>query len=233
MDGTSAKHCPSFFVLIALAIFILASGVKSPANAGNFDFEWHKVFGSEQEWLGAAGSELSFERYHKLIDSNSKSSPGVAQKWQILTKLIRNQHPLAQLKLVQQFFNTLPYHSDKELYLREDYWASAGEFLRNGGDCEDYAIAKYRALVDAGYDARALRIILVTNRLTGQPHAVLAARFGNSTYILDNQRQDVFLDNDLANYEPVYSMNEVGVWRHHILEDGQNLEDIAVATQSK
>lgn len=233
MDGQKAHCRVIFFLPVLLASLLLWTTGKTPAKAGEFDIEWSGVFGSKQEWLGTAGSELSFERYHKLIDSNARSSSGSAQKWQILTRLIRNQHPLAQLKLVQQFFNTLPYHSDQELYFKEDYWASAGEFLRRGGDCEDYAIAKYRALVDSGYDARALRVILVMNRSTDEPHAVLAARFGDTTYILDNQRQDIFLDNDLSQYEPVYSMNEVGVWRHHILEGGADLEDMAVATQSK
>lgn len=233
MDRQTAFRRTVIFKSVLTATLLCWAFAQTPAKAGNLELEWSGVFGSKQEWLGTAGSELSFERYHKLIDSNARSSPGTAQKWQILTRLIRNQHPLAQLKLAQQFFNTLPYHSDQELYYREDYWASAGEFLHHGGDCEDYAIAKYRALVDSGYDARALRVILVMNRSTNEPHAVLAARYGDTTYILDNQRQDIFLDNDLSHYEPVYSMNEVGVWRHHILEDGKNLEDMAVATQSK
>ena len=150
-----------------------------------------------------------------------------------MTSLIREQKPYAQLNLTQQFINTLPYHSDEELYLRHDYWAYAGEFLRNGGDCEDFAIAKYRLLIDAGFDPQRLRLVLVINTKTQEPHAILAARLNKKTYILDNQRQAVSSEQDLSHYQVIYSLNQIGVWRHTPPQTPDQLENMAVATQSK
>lgn len=215
---------------ISAAVLFFA---QIPSKAGDISSNWTNILGADQHWVGLSGDELSFERYQKLIDSNAAFSVGVSKKWQILTNLIRDQKPYVQLNLTQQFINTLPYHSDEELYMRNDYWAFAGEFLRNGGDCEDFAIAKYRLLIDAGFDPQRLRVALVTNKETQEPHAILAARLNGKTYILDNQRQGLSVEKDLSHYQVIYSLNQIGVWRHQRPQTPDQLETMAVATQSK
>lgn len=222
---------PAWRILLAMSASLILS--QGPISAEEISASWQDIFGARQEWVGASGSELSFARYRQLIDSQTDRDVGTAKKWAIITQLIRNQKPENQLRLVHQFFNSLPYKTDQALHQRSDYWASAGEFIREGGDCEDYAIAKYRALVDAGYDARQLRIVLVEDTITREPHAVLAARLGAQTFILDNQRNEVLNDSDLGHYRPIYSINEIGVWRHRGPVPGDDIDTLAVATQSK
>ena len=49
-----------------------------------------------------------------------------------------------KLEKVNDFFNSVKYSDDKDIYGINDYWASPYEFLaRDRGDCEDYAIAKF------------------------------------------------------------------------------------------
>ena len=55
---------------------------------------------------------------------------------------------LELLGSVNTFFNRLPFVADMAHWGVEDYWASPAEtFASNGGDCEDFSIAKYFALM--------------------------------------------------------------------------------------
>jgi len=54
---------------------------------------------------------------------------------------------LDEMKLFNRFWNKVPYYSDLDHWKVEDYWATPIEMLAsNGGDCEDYSIAKYFSL---------------------------------------------------------------------------------------
>ncbi|WP_423068432.1 transglutaminase-like cysteine peptidase [Devosia sp. CN2-171] len=64
---------------------------------------------------------------------------------------------------------------------RGDVWsASAG-----AGDCEDYVLAKRRALIRTGVPSSALRIAYVRTK-SGVDHAVLVVRTNNKDMVLDN-----------------------------------------------
>jgi len=58
------------------------------------------------------------------------------------------------------------------------------------GDCEDYALAKRRALADAGWPTSVL-LISVVSQLNGEGHAVLLVRTDRGDFILDNQDADI------------------------------------------
>ena len=192
------------------------------------------IFGSQEAALGPTRDRLSLERYKKLLVSGGLDTPGVAHKWQVITNLIRWQTPLNKLKLVQQYFNTVPYRSDQELYGRTDYWANVGEFLTNGGDCEDYAIAKYRALIEGGFDPESLRIVLLHDRVNKTAHAVLVAYLNDHAWILDNQIDDLVDQRQIGHYVADYSLNAATVWRHDAIEQPQRLlEQIELATRSQ
>lgn len=53
------------------------------------------------------------------------------------------------------------------------------------GDCEDYVLAKRRALIDAGLPPSALRIAYVRTS-SGEGHAVLVVRTTGGEFVLDN-----------------------------------------------
>ena len=71
----------------------------------------------------------------------------------------------------------------------EDRWSSPLATLTSGrGDCEDYAIAKYVALIEAGVSDSDVRLIIVRDIATGEDHAVVAARLEEKWIVLDNRR---------------------------------------------
>jgi len=73
-------------------------------------------------------------------------------------------------------------------------------FATAKGDCEDYAIAKYVALREAGFPQDDLQLVLVRDRAVRQDHAVLAAHLDDRWLILDNRRSDLIEDSDASSF---------------------------------
>lgn len=83
----------------------------------------------------------------------------------------------AKLKLVNDYVNQTPFTCDAAQWCVEDYWATPIEFLANhGGDCEDFAMAKYFALRALGIADQQLRLVYTRIRRGGVAgsHVVLA-----------------------------------------------------------
>ena len=74
--------------------------------------------------------------------------------------------------------------SDADAYGREDMWVLP-EGPRPRGDCEDYVLAKRRALIENGVDPAALSIAIVRTRW-GELHAVLLVATAEGERVLDN-----------------------------------------------
>ncbi len=110
--------------------------------------------------------------------------------------------------------NQFHYRADRHNYAREDYWATPLELMENGGDCEDFAIAKMLALQHLGVPSRSMRVVVVQDTAAGQAHAVLAVTRGEETVILDNKTNSLLSDKSLPHYTPLYSINKHQWWLH-------------------
>jgi predicted transglutaminase-like cysteine proteinase len=105
--------------------------------------------------------------------------------------------------------------SDLAQYGETDVWSSPLEtFARGAGDCEDYAIAKFAALRQAGVPAEDLRIIIMRNTFHGEDHAVTAARLDGHWLMLDNRRMAMVEDTYVRNYRPLFVMDETGLSKY-------------------
>jgi predicted transglutaminase-like cysteine proteinase len=119
------------------------------------------------------------------------------------------------ISAVNSFFNRIPFIDDIRHWGQEDYWASPAEIVAsNGGDCEDFSIAKYYALKELGVPIRGLRITYVKATRTNQPHMVLAyyPRPDADPLILDNLVSEVRPSSERPDLIPVYSFNDDDVW---------------------
>lgn len=120
----------------------------------------------------------------------------------------------AQLDAVNQWANTKPYVEDWVNWHVADYWETPGEFIAKGGDCEDFAIAKYFSLIRLGFPAGDLRIVVVADSTTHGFHAVLAARLDGTVWLMDNFLPAVVAMESQPQYTAVYSLNQQGWWLH-------------------
>jgi predicted transglutaminase-like cysteine proteinase len=110
--------------------------------------------------------------------------------------------------------NRVPYVPTTRNWNRAMYWEAPLEFLSYGGQCQDYAIAKYVALRQAGVAADQMRIVVLRATERGEDHAVLVVNVDGEALLLDNLRRDVVPANSVASYRPYYSINETGWWQH-------------------
>jgi predicted transglutaminase-like cysteine proteinase len=105
--------------------------------------------------------------------------------------------------------------SDLAQYGEIDVWSSPlVTFYRGAGDCEDYAIAKYVALLEAGIAANDLRIVILRDTLSGEDHAVAAVRLDGHWLMLDNRRMAMVEDAYVRNYQPLFVIGPSGPMRY-------------------
>lgn len=96
-----------------------------------------------------------------------------------------------------------------------DVWTSPLATLeRGGGDCEDYAIAKFVALRRAGFASDDVRIVVLRDTIRGEDHAVAAARLDGNWLMLDNRRMAMVADADVRNFRPTFVIGPHGVMRY-------------------
>jgi predicted transglutaminase-like cysteine proteinase len=105
--------------------------------------------------------------------------------------------------------------SDQAQYGEPDVWTSPlVTFSHGAGDCEDYAIAKFVALHQAGISAEDLRIVIIRDTIRGEDHAVAAARLDGHWLALDNRRMAMVEDDNLKNYRPLFVIDRYGLMQY-------------------
>ena len=105
--------------------------------------------------------------------------------------------------------------SDLAQYGEIDVWSSPLlTFTTGSGDCEDYAIAKFVALHQAGIPPEDLRIVIMHDTIRGEDHAVAAARLDGHWLTLDNRRMTMVEDTHIRNYRPLYVIDQYGVMQY-------------------
>lgn len=119
------------------------------------------------------------------------------------------------LESVNNFFNMFNFIDDIKLWGVNNYWATPIEFIGvNGGDCEDYSIAKYFTLLELGIPDEKMRITMVKAVNLNQYHMVLAYYDTPSAMplILDNLNGEIKPASQRNDLVPIYSFNASQLW---------------------
>ena len=133
-------------------------------------------------------------------------------------ELIRNDESVAdmeKLAKVNAFFNRLDFVDDSLHWGQQDYWATPVEFLASdGGDCEDFSLAKYFTLKVMGVSEERLNLTYVKALNLNQAHMVLTYFEvpGEEPLVLDNLIDDIKPASQRTDLLPVYSFNGSGLW---------------------
>ena len=135
--------------------------------------------------------------------------------WRHELERLGGRDRLAQIKAVNFYLNRVEYVEDARNYGAADYWATPAEFLARGGDCEDYAIAKYLSLRALGLADADMQIVALWDEVRRIHHAVLLVRLGGRALVLDNQTARILAAGEIRGYRPLYSANQIGWWQHH------------------
>ena len=233
---------------VALFISIASMGFAKQARAGQIQdattrislvqssFEkasYHpRLFGSTEKrstslkaftkWTGM------FKRFNASL--NSPSASGEIAKFRQDLQGLKNLPLNKMASRVNDMMNAKRYVSDKANYGQSDYWATPVEFFRKGGDCEDFAIAKYTALRALGVPENRLRIAIVQDLQKNIPHAVLIVYTDQGAMILDNQIKTAKSADSIRHYKPIFSINQ-DAWWLHTAPKGRSVTRVASASR--
>lgn len=182
--------------------------------------------------LAMAGAMSVYSAYRLISDAllsqvektYGSSARHRINRWEQLFESLQSSTDQQKLAGVNRFFNAMRFISDAEHWGKSDYWATPVEFIAsNGGDCEDFSIAKYYTLRELGIPEERLYLTYVKALKLNQAHMVLA-------YFESPHQEPVVLDNLIDEIKkaslrkdllPIYSFNAEGLWLAKERERGQ------------
>lgn len=135
--------------------------------------------------------------------------------WQSFVRDDDSDNDRQKLERVNSFFNKLEFISDQVHWGEKDYWATPIEFLASdGGDCEDFAVAKYFTLRLLGVAEEKMNLTYVKAWKLNQAHMVLTyyERGDAVPLVLDNLVNTIEPATRRTDLVPVYSFNGTGLW---------------------
>ena len=198
------------FLIILMALSLSATGFIPCARA------------EDNPLLGQSAikeyppSELSQWQYvltaHPIQTAKYRSAK--TDHWEEMIRSVAAEPPLRQMLKVNQWFEQFAYKLDRTVYKKDDYWATPLEFIELGGDCEDYAIAKYMTLRRLGFPASSMKVAMVYDTDTYSDHAFLVVNYNDAEYILDNREKLVVSGFMKNRYKPHFAFNENHVWTY-------------------
>jgi predicted transglutaminase-like cysteine proteinase len=176
-----------------------------------------------------AVSEITFsEKFFNLVKTRyNQDAVARVRAWQLVLEQQKNQSVDSQLYEINRFFNKIDFVDDMQHWGKNDYWATPVEFLAtNGGDCEDFTIAKYFSLIELGVASEKLRLMYVTATRPRQAHMVLAYYETPKSVplVLDNINRRILPATQRRDLIPIYSFNGDGLWRAKSKGQGRQLQ---------
>ena len=164
-------------VAVGMAMFILAM----PGKAGEVDFSnpaFAPTGGKTSVPIGAS----EFCKSHR---------GDCAPNRKVVEAVPLDEQRWAQLVDTNNLINAavVPV-TDADYYQVDEYWAYPDGY----GDCEDYALAKRKALIAEGWNPSTL-LMTVVREPDGDGHAVLMVRTDRGDLVLDNQDSRILVWN--------------------------------------
>jgi predicted transglutaminase-like cysteine proteinase len=213
-DAKIRKYCTALLLAAATAI----SGFSAPmANATSLS-----EMGAEQ-----AVKIVNAQSNPSKIDTNPDisafqrggaiGSPAIRQAgYNHLIEVTRSWSINEKIEAVNNYFNqNIGYKEDLDAWGKDDYWATPSETLTKGvGDCEDFAIGKYYALVKLGVPVEDMKITYVKSGKFEEAHMVLLVDHDhtNDPLVLDNMVHQLERLSYRTDLIAAYAFNEKGLF---------------------
>ncbi len=197
------------FVLAMLAMFYVGN---SDASTRTYSF------GADDQYLTRAND---YPRWAALVTRHAAQTveidaciddatkcPTSLKGYREVVLSGRDLSPAQKVRLANKFINTRRWNIEPR---RDDDWRTLEDFLKFGGDCEDYAIAKYFVLRQFGFSVDDVRVAITWDARVQDYHAVTMVHLDDSVLVLD---VDGPPRRRLTDYRFLFSINESGIWDH-------------------
>jgi predicted transglutaminase-like cysteine proteinase len=205
------------FLFLLMALAGAASAARIEGDGYPALFGTREVFSPDSsaffKWHGMLARFAVEERTEPACAPRA-AEPCRPAEWRALLASLQGLDLRAKIERVNAAINRHPYVPSFVNWHESNHWETPFEFLRKGGQCQDYAIAKYLLLRASGVPAAKLRLVVLRDTHLGLDHAVTVAFLDGEALVLDNQRRDIVPASRLDYYRPYYSINEQGWWLH-------------------
>ena len=196
----------------------LASAVSTTDHVKRQKIKYPSLFGSKELKSNNTKAFTKWtdmlDRFETQLSSRATTAPRL-QLWKSKLNTLQGKNMAEQIIAVNNYINQVKYITDSKNWNKRDYWATPIEFFSKGGDCEDFAIAKYASLRALGVPTERMRLAIVQDKIKKIPHAVLIVYADNgSTYVLDNQDKRAKRLETVSRYKPIFSINKQSWWLH-------------------
>jgi predicted transglutaminase-like cysteine proteinase len=212
--GAPAAAFAQYQVNVATAEAPIALS-PTPTVPEPFGLDASPVIGGEVliKWSGVVADIRAESDILTRCREAAQSCPEAAKKFLAVIADGRAHQGRARIGVINRAINlAIKPTSDLAQWGVVDRWSAPLATLTTGrGDCEDYAIAKYVALTEAGVSADDVKLIIVHDLATGEDHAVVTARLEQKWIVLDNRRLTLLEDVDMARVVPLFVLGHDGV----------------------
>ncbi len=188
------------------------SSTTSNALFGSREIAFSPNLSAFQRW-GNVNARFAAQRNvatSSCDESDPKTCP--VQWWQNLITELAGLPLQERVALVNDTFNHVTYVAAQKNWGNPGYWETPFEFLSKGGQCQDYAIAKYLALLDSGVPEDQMRFVVVRDIARSLDHAVTVVKVDGEEMVLDNLAAEVKPAGQDEQYTPYYALNDRGWW---------------------
>jgi predicted transglutaminase-like cysteine proteinase len=189
--------------------------MQTPAEPQPFALDATPVTDGEvlDKWNDLVAEVRSESEILAQCRSDAAHCPAAAKKFLDVIADGRAHDGRARVGVINRDINlAIRPTSDLSQWGIADRWSAPLATLASGrGDCEDYAIAKYVALREAGVAESDVRLIIVRDVARGIDHAVAAARVDDTWVMLDNRRMVLTEDSAMAHTVPLFVLDATGV----------------------
>jgi len=201
-------------VLIGISLAMSAcASVNDPAMPGS---EGQTIFPQQAMF---SSNVAVFGRWTQVADrfaqQKAAGSPS-ADKWAALIDDLKSRPLADRVARANSYFNAVPYVLAVKNWGDAGYWETPYEFLARGGQCQDYAIAKYFALKASGVPESDMRFVVVRDIQRSLDHAILIVAVNGQDYVLDNQDTRLETLADVHRYRAYYALNNTGWWAYSV-----------------
>ena len=180
-----------------------------------FGMETEPVAGEVAAKWRAVEADIDREQQVLARCSTQGTCPIVAQNLLDIVAEGAGRSGIARVGLINRAVDlAITPTSDESQWDVPDRWSPPFETLQtHRGDCEDYAIVKYVALLQAGLSHDDVKIVILRNLLPKEDHAAVAARVDGQWLILDNRRLALVRDTAMVRSIPRFVLDADGARR--------------------
>lgn len=188
------------------------------------------TFDNEHQWIASADDYapwIELMSQHREEQSlfeacleQPRACPPYLKGYRRIVKRAHSLSAYGKLQAVNRFINDRRWITDRRRtgMKNGEAWVTLKTFLDEGGDCEDFAIAKYFMLRHMGMSADEIRIVVSWDRRVREHHAVVAVNIQGRAVIMETDNTIRRHGRDQREYRFMFSINETGIWDHTVAD---------------